>query len=84
MNATQIDEQMRQILSGDSLAESAERLSVSMEELEEVSMRIKRERDLAISALKAAVGALRRGDEKRRKLCAELIEASLLTMGERL
>lgn len=83
--AAKIDREMRAILQGNGdarLAEQSESLAAAMQDLEQTALRVKGERDLAVSALKAAAHALRSPDEHRRRVVAELVGAALAFMGE--
>jgi hypothetical protein len=76
------DAVIRAILAGTGEAAIGERLDASFEELSQTALRVKKERDLAVSAVKMARLALHEPDPESRLAAAQLLEAALCFIGE--
>jgi len=87
MSPAQVDSVMCAILRGEgdvAIRQQSERLDASFEELSQTALRVKKERDLAVSAVKMARLALHEPDPESRLAAAQLIEAALCFIGEAL
>jgi len=81
------DAVIRAILAGTgeaAMRQQSERLDASFEELSQTALRVKKERDLAVSAIKMARLALHEPDPESRLAAAQLLEAALCFIGEAL